>query len=82
MTVLWNTSLLVWDFLTKMGTTVLPQPPYSLDLAPADFYLSPKLKFTLKGQRFDTIDIKENSLSDLKATPRQAFEDCFDNWKK
>jgi hypothetical protein len=37
------------DILTKTGTTVTPQPPYSPDLAPADFFLLPKLKFTLKG---------------------------------
>jgi hypothetical protein len=37
------------DFLTKTGTTVIPQPSYSLDLAPADFFLFPKLKSTLKG---------------------------------
>jgi hypothetical protein len=37
-------SLLVWDFLTRTDTTVIPQPPYSPDLVPADFFLFPKLK--------------------------------------
>jgi len=31
-------------------------PPYYPDLAPADFFLFPKLKTTLKGRRFQTID--------------------------
>jgi hypothetical protein len=32
----------------------LPQPPYSPNLAPADFFLFPKLKTTLKGRRVPT----------------------------
>jgi transposase len=71
------------DFLTKPGTTVIPQPPYSPDLAPADFFLFPKLKSTLKGRRFDTIEeINETSLRDLKALLEQEFQDCFERWKK
>ena len=59
---------LVRDFLAKRATTVLPQPPYSPDLAPADFFLFPKLKSTLKGRRFESIEaIKTNSLVQLRA---------------
>jgi histone-lysine N-methyltransferase SETMAR len=43
---------LIHDFLANTNTTVLPQPPYPPDLAPAEFFLFPKLKFTLKGQQF------------------------------
>jgi hypothetical protein len=32
-----HTSLLIREFLAKHETTVVPQPPYSPDLAPADF---------------------------------------------
>jgi hypothetical protein len=45
-----HSSLLVRDFVTKTDTTVIPQPPYSLDLAPA------KMKSTFKGRRFATIE--------------------------
>jgi hypothetical protein len=38
---------------------VIPHPPYSPDLAPCDFFLFPKMKFKLKGLRFDTIFIEE-----------------------
>jgi hypothetical protein len=41
-------SLLICDFLANTNTTVHPQLPYSLDVAPADFFLFPKLKSTLK----------------------------------
>ena len=43
-----HTSLLVWDFLTKMDDKVLPQPPHSLHLANGEIFLFPKLKSTLK----------------------------------
>jgi transposase len=56
-----HASSLIREFLAKNETTVVPQPPYSPDLAPADFFLFPKLKSTLKGQRFDSIEeIEEN----------------------
>jgi hypothetical protein len=47
-----------------------PSPPYSPDLAPAEFFLFLKVKSTLNGRRFQTVDeIKENSLPDLRAIP-------------
>jgi len=70
--------LLIHEFLAKQETIVVPQPPYSPDLASADFFLFPKLKSTLKGRRFQMIEeIKENSLQDLRAIPQNTFQ----NWK-
>jgi len=43
-----HSSFLVRNFLAKNKMTVEPQPPYSPDVAPADFFLFPKLKSTLK----------------------------------
>lgn len=51
-----HSSLLIRQFLAKNQTPVFPQPPYSPDLAPCDFFLFPKLKSMLKGRRFQTID--------------------------
>jgi transposase len=51
-----HASLLIREFFTNHETTVVRQPPYSPDLAPADFFLFPKLKFSLKGRRFQTIE--------------------------
>jgi hypothetical protein len=34
-----HASLLIREFLTKHEMTAVPQPPYSPDLAPADFFL-------------------------------------------
>jgi transposase len=76
-------SFLVRDFLAKHETTVLPQPPYSPDLAPADFFLFPKLKSTLKGRRFESTEaIKTNSLAHLRSIPKTAFQECFRTLKK
>ena len=36
-------SILITDYLTKMGIKTVPQPSYSPDLAPCDFCLFPKL---------------------------------------
>jgi histone-lysine N-methyltransferase SETMAR len=56
-----HASLLIRSYLTKHETYVVPHPPYSPDLAPADFYLFPKLKTNLNGRRFQTIEeIQEN----------------------
>ncbi|UYV62143.1 hypothetical protein LAZ67_1007985 [Cordylochernes scorpioides] len=62
-----HTSLLVRDFLAKNNTLMMPQPPYSPDLAPCDFLLFPKLKRPMKGRRYATLDeIKTASKEELK----------------
>ena len=44
------------------STNIIEQPPYSPDMAPADFFLFPKLKLPLRAIRFQSIEhIKENS---------------------
>jgi len=54
-------------------------PPYFPDLAPADFFLFPKLKSSLKGRRFQTVEETEENLTwDLRAIPQNTFQ----NWKK
>jgi len=37
-----HTSLVVREFLTKNYMTTLPHPAYLPELAPCDFYVSPK----------------------------------------
>ena len=46
-----HNSVLVIDYLTKMGIKTVPHRPYSPDLAPCDFWLFPKLR----GCRYETI---------------------------
>jgi transposase len=49
-----HSSHLIQSFLVKHGIPVVPQAPYSPDMAPCDFWLFPKLKRPLKGSRFDS----------------------------
>ena len=51
-----HNSILVTDYLSKMGIKTVPHPPYSPDLAPCDFSLFPKLKGNLRGCHYETIE--------------------------
>jgi len=76
-------SLLNNEFLTKHETTVVPQPPYSPDLAPAEFFLFPKWKSSIKVRRFQAVEeTKKNSIQDLQAIPQNTFQDAFQHWEK
>lgn len=78
-----HTALVLRDFFAKNSTHIVPQPPYSPDLAPCDFWLFSKLKRPLRGHRFDTIEeIKAESKKVLKAIPEKDYSDCFEEWKK
>jgi len=69
--------------LTKHGTTVFPQPPYIPELTPAEFFLFPNWKSSLKDRRFPTVDeTEENSTWKLRAFPQNTFQEEFQNWKK
>ena len=51
-----HSSILVTDYLTKMGIKTVPHPPYSPDIAPCDIWLFTKLR----GCRYKTTEeIKE-----------------------
>lgn len=77
-----HASHLVSDFLAKNNTTVLAQPPYSPDLAPCDFFLFPKLKKSMKGHRYSTIEeIKAETLKVLYSIPNMAFQKSLEDWK-
>ena len=47
-----HNSILITDYLTKMGINTVPHPPYSPYLTPCDFWLFPKLR----GCRHETIE--------------------------
>jgi hypothetical protein len=68
-------------FTTMLGNeyvTTLDHPPYSSDLAPADFYLFTLVKLALKGQCFcDAEDIMKTSTEVLKRLSKNYFQECF-----
>ena len=66
-----HNSILVTDYLTKMGIKKVPQPPYSPDLASCDFWLFPKLKEKLRGCRYETIEEMKEAVTKVIDTLTQ-----------
>lgn len=76
-----HSSHLVQAFLAKHGVVQVPQPPYSPDMAPCDFFLFPKMKTALKGKRFQSREeIKVNATRELKSISQAAFQKCYEQW--
>jgi len=64
--------------LASTNTTVIPHPPYSPHLTPCNFFLFPKMKLKLKGQRFNGIqEIRIESQDVMKTLKRNDFQQCF-----
>ena len=69
-----HNSILVTDYLTKIGIKTVPQPPYSPDLGPCDFWLFPKLR----GYRYETIEeIKEAVTKVIDTLTQEDFHGAF-----
>ena len=62
-----HNSILVTDYLTKMGIKTVPHRPYSPDLAPCDFWLFPKLR----GCRYETIEEMKGAVTKVIDTLTQ-----------
>ena len=62
---------------------VCPHPRYSLDLAPYDIWLFPKVKMTMKGKSFESIqDIEAAMTAQLKTLTKEDFQYCFRKWQE
>jgi hypothetical protein len=60
--------------LAQQKVTVLDHPPYSPDLAPADYFVFRKVKSHLKGRLFDLIsDIQKAMTSTLNTIGKDDF---------
>ena len=78
-----HTAMVVRQFLAKHNTNIIPQAPYSPDMAPCDFFLFNRLKNPLRGRYFETTDIiKQKSLQALKDISKHEYERCFQDWIK
>ena len=68
------------QFLAQKMVALLDHPPYSPDLARADFFLFPRLKAAIKCACFvDVNAIKDRVTAVLQLIPQEVFADCF--WK-
>ena len=69
-----------------MGIKTVPQPPYSQDLAPCDFWLFPNLKGKLKGCSYERIEEMKEAVTKVIDTHTQedfhgAFQKLFERYK-
>ena len=73
-----HNSILVTDYLTKMGIKTVALPPYSPDLVPCDFWLFPKLKEKLRGYRYETIEeMKEDVTKVIDTHTQEDIDGAF-----
>ena len=73
-----HNSILITDYLTKMGIKTVPHCPYSSDLAPCDFCLFPKLKEKLRGCHYETIEeMKESVIKVIDTLTQEDFHGAF-----
>ena len=73
-----HNSILVTDYLTKMGIKSVPHLPYSPEPAPCDFWLFPKLKEKLRGCRYETIEeMKEAVTKIIDTLTQEDFHEAF-----
>ena len=64
----YHNAIIVNQFLAQRKVNVLDRPPYSRDLAPADYLLFPKVKSHWKGHVFDSISDIQRAVTDTLNT--------------
>jgi histone-lysine N-methyltransferase SETMAR len=72
----------VSQFSAAKGISALDHPPYSPNLAAADFWLFKKLKNVLKGNSFSDVGDMRSSLKKSTDIPVQDFKNWFVQWPK
>ena len=73
-----HSAIHVRQFLTQKMAAVLGHPPHLPYLAPADFFLFPRMKEAIKSARFAGVNaIKDRVTAVLRSIPQEAFADCF-----
>ncbi len=66
-------TILVTDYLTKMGIKTVPHPSHNPDLAPCDFWLFPKRR----GCRYEKIEMKVALTKVIDTLTREDFHGAF-----
>jgi len=70
---------IVNDYLAERSITAMPQPAYSPDLAPSDFWLFGFLKWQL-GSYPDEKSLKRAVTQKLESIPKEMYRKSFENW--
>lgn len=82
-----HTSLAVRNKLVEFNWNVLPQPPYSPDIAPSDYHLFLSLKNSLRGRQFNSLlDLKTYLDEFFSSRPPAFYKNAImslpDRWRK
>jgi [histone H3]-lysine36 N-dimethyltransferase SETMAR len=77
-----HSAAVVQDWLAARGVQVLQHPPYSPDLAPADFFLFPKLKNHLAGKTITAQSFKKEWEGAVRTLSAADFADAFQQWHR
>jgi hypothetical protein len=72
-----NSQDAVKQFLAQKSIPEIEHSPYSPDLAPNKFWMFPKIKSALEGQRFRIMKTSKNVTMALKAIPQHEFKKCL-----
>ena len=68
-----HTSQVVMTAATECGFEILPHPPYSLDMAPSDFYLFQNQKSHLGGTQYESNEGVIEAVNDYLGDQENAF---------
>ena len=71
------------SFLASEKVKVLNHPPYSPDLSPCDFFLFPRLKKMLSGNKYTSRSSLGGAIYQcLQQIPKEDYLSAFRNWVK
>jgi hypothetical protein len=79
-----HAALSVRKFLAKNNTPVVPRPSTApISLSATDFFLSPKMKVSLKKPQFKSVEeIQEKMLQQLTPMSSKSYMECCEKWKR
>ncbi len=74
-----HTAIPTLAFLGEHDMEMVAHPPYSPDLAPCNFFLFPRLKDSLRGHRFESLDaMKAGVVAQLNRIDKDEFHKAID----
>jgi transposase len=77
-----HTSKMSIEKIEELGFIMVPQPPYSPDIAPYDFFLFGYLKQHLEGKHFTREDQVIAAVGEVfDKMPLQTFQNVMDDWQ-
>ena len=73
-----HTATLTFAAMVKTSMKVVDHPPYSPDLAPADFWFFPYLKSQIRGRIFTSVaELQDHLMTVISAMPKSVFHKCI-----